>query len=186
MVGMRFDHPDVSVRLQAALAAGTSPDPAQLDALVERCGVEPDFFVRDMLTWAVIRQPAPLARVLRELDSEIPQARSQALHTLSKLGDGWSAITRELLHDPDDEVARTAWRTAVGLVPAGGRAALAAELLQELGRGDRDVRLSLSRALVELGEVVRPALDHAALTLRVLDDPELASPHLFGGADAHR
>jgi hypothetical protein len=183
---MRFDHPDTSARLQAALAAGTRPDPVQLDALVERCAVEPDFFVRDMLTWALTRQPAPVARVLRELDSAIPQARSQALHTLSKLGDGWSAITKELLHDPDDEVARAAWRTAVGLVPEGERRALAGELLGELGRGDRDVRLSLTRALVELCEVVRPALDHAALTLRVLDDPDLASPHLFSGSDADR
>ncbi|SDF52884.1 HEAT repeat domain-containing protein [Pseudonocardia oroxyli] len=173
---MRFDHSDTSARLQAALAAGTRPDPAQLDALVERCAVEPDFFVRDMLTWALTRQPAALPRVLRELRSEIPQARSQALHTLSKIGDpgAWPAITRELLHDADDEVARAAWRTAVGLVPEGEEQALAAELMHELGRGGRDVQRSLTRALLALRGAARPALEHAQVTLQVLNDPELS------------
>ena len=46
---------DVSVRLAAALRAGSCPLPDQVEALVERCAVEPDFFVRDMLTWALIR-----------------------------------------------------------------------------------------------------------------------------------
>jgi HEAT repeat protein len=41
---------DASVRFQAALAAGSNPDPGLLERLVERCAVEPDFFVRDMLS----------------------------------------------------------------------------------------------------------------------------------------
>jgi len=40
-----------SARLQAALAAGSRPDPRYVDVLVERSGIEPDFYVRDMLTW---------------------------------------------------------------------------------------------------------------------------------------
>ncbi|WP_396229723.1 HEAT repeat domain-containing protein, partial [Frankia sp. CpI1-P] len=44
---------DSSTRLQATLAVGTNPDPDLLEALMERCAVEPDFFVRDMLTWAL-------------------------------------------------------------------------------------------------------------------------------------
>ena len=43
--------PSSSARLQAALAAGTHPDPAYVGALIEQCAVEPDFYVRDMLTW---------------------------------------------------------------------------------------------------------------------------------------
>lgn len=39
---------DVSVRLAAALRAGCDPLPDYVGLLVERCGVEPDFFVRDM------------------------------------------------------------------------------------------------------------------------------------------
>ncbi|MGW4486821.1 HEAT repeat domain-containing protein [Amycolatopsis sp. NPDC004368] len=179
-----------SRRLQAALAAGTAADPGLLGALIERCAVEPDFFVRDMLTWALTRLPAELTvpRLVEQLRSERAQARSQALHTLSKIGDGsgWPAITRTLLHDADDEVARSAWRAAVVLVPAAERPALAAELASRLGRGDRAVKLSLSRALVALGDVAEPVLRqglisadplvraHARATERLLRDPDAA------------
>ncbi|MGC7097313.1 HEAT repeat domain-containing protein [Amycolatopsis lurida] len=183
-----LDAGNSSSRLQAALAAGTHPDPGFLDALVERCAVEPDFFVRDMLTWALTRLPPEVTvpRLLVELRSERAQARSQALHTLSKIGDGkaWPAITRSLLHDADDDVARSAWRAAVVLVPFDDRQALAADLAAQLGRGDRSVRLSLSRALVALGDVILPVLRtaltsqdpavraHARATEKLLRDPD--------------
>ncbi|MFE0821042.1 HEAT repeat domain-containing protein [Streptomyces sp. NPDC058847] len=157
---------DGSVRLQAALTAGTRPDQGFLETLVERCAVEPDFFVRDMLSWALTRLPTELTlpRVRRELGSERTQARSQALHTLSKIGDrsAWAWITRGMLRDADDEVARTAWRVAVVLVPEEEKEDLAGELAGQLGRGDREVRLSLSRALIDLGDVTGPALEKAA------------------------
>ncbi len=157
---------DSSVRLRAALAVGSNPAPDLLETLVARCAVEPDFFVRDMLSWALTRLPPEitLPRIRRELDSERTQARSQALHTLSKIGDksAWAWITRDLLRDADDEVARTAWRVAVALVPEDGKKDLVDELVTQLGRGDRDVQLSLSRALVDLGHVIEPALEQAA------------------------
>lgn len=85
--GLADDHS--SVRLRAALEVGTTPGPCFVDRLVERCAVEPEFFVRDMLTWALTRHPVSmtLPRLLREVRSEGVQARSQALHTLSKIGD---------------------------------------------------------------------------------------------------
>ncbi|WP_425425549.1 HEAT repeat domain-containing protein [Amycolatopsis marina] len=177
-----------STRLKAAMMAGTQPDPGLVDALLARCAIEPDFFVRDMLTWALTRLPPEVTvpGLRAELRSEHAQARSQALHTLSKIGDEnvWPAITRSLLHDADDEVARSAWRAAVVLVPAGEKEGLAVELATELGRGDRYVRLSLSRALVALGDVIGPALQtgfasadpmvraHARATERLLHDPD--------------
>ncbi len=95
-----------SDRLKAALEAGTRPDPEYIDVLVERCAIEPDFYVRDMLTWALTRQAATatVPRLLTELHRSAPQARSQALHTLSKIGDpvAWPAITTDLLRDPDE------------------------------------------------------------------------------------
>ena len=161
-----FGDPDPSVRLRAALAAGTRPAPGQVEVLVRQCAVEPEFAVRDMLTWALTRHDpqAAVDLLLLELRSAVPQARSQALHTLSKIGDrrAWRAITTELLQDADDEVARTAWRTAVVLVDAADAAALADTLGTQLGRGDRDVRLSLSRALVALGEPATAALRRAS------------------------
>lgn len=182
---------DASVRLNAALAAGSDPDPRLLETLVARCAVEPDFYVRDMLTWALIRLPSAVTvpRLLSELHSQLPQARSQALHTLSKIRDGgaWPAITRALLRDADDEVARSAWRAAVVLVPDAARPALAAELATQLGRGDRSLQLSLSRALIALGApavepVLREAMTspdpliraHASVTEKLLRNPDAA------------
>ncbi|GAA2788092.1 HEAT repeat domain-containing protein [Streptomyces showdoensis] len=181
-------HADPSVRLRAALAVGSDPAPASVGTLVERCAVEPDFSVREMLTWALTRH-APAATVpplVDEVRSEHAQARSQALHTLSKIGDrtAWPAITPALLADPDDEVARSAWRAAVVLVPEGEEGALAVGLTTQLGRGPHETRLSLSRALIALGEVMLPALGaatahpdpgvraHALATEQLWRDPE--------------
>ncbi|MFH9068882.1 HEAT repeat domain-containing protein [Streptomyces alboflavus] len=177
-----------SVRLRAALAVGTRPDPRFLDTLVERCAVEPEFSVREMLTWALTRHAASatVPALLVELRSERAQARSQALHTLSKIGDrrAWPDITRELLSDPDDEVARSAWRAAVVLVPEGVEPELAAVLATQLGRGGRETRLSLSRALIALGAADSPPLraamtdpdprvrEHAIATERLSRDPD--------------
>ncbi|WP_435209980.1 HEAT repeat domain-containing protein [Streptomyces sp. bgisy034] len=177
-----------SVRLRAALVVGSAPEAGFVRKLVERCAVESDFFVRDMLTWALTRHPVSvtLPELLREAGSERAQARSQALHTLSKIGDrrAWPAITRALLSDADDEVARSAWRAAVVLVPEGEESELAAVLATQLGRGERETQLSLSRALVALGEVVEPTLraaatapdprvrTHALATERLLRDPD--------------
>lgn len=41
---------DASTRLKAALDIGSNPEPDLIDILVARCGTEPDFYVRDMLT----------------------------------------------------------------------------------------------------------------------------------------
>lgn len=177
-----------SVRLRAAMTVGTTPEPRFVGKLIERCAIEPEFFVRDMLTWALARHPVSvtLTGLLREVRSERAQARSQALHTLSKIGDrqAWPAITRELLCDADEEVARSAWRAAVVLVPEGEESGLAEVLATQLGRGERETQLSLSRALVGLGEVVLPALraaataadphvrTHALATERLLRDPD--------------
>lgn len=156
-----------SVRLQAALAAGSYPDPALVDPLVERCAVEPELFVRDTLSWALMRLPVEttLPRLRRELGSEQPQARRQALHTLSKIGDrsAYPWITRAMLCEADEGIARTAWRVAVALVPEddGEKSALADVLVTQLGRGDRDARLSMSRALVDLGHAAAPAVRRA-------------------------
>ncbi|MEU8762281.1 HEAT repeat domain-containing protein [Streptomyces sp. NPDC048659] len=159
-------HADPSVRLRAALAVGSDPAPGSVGPLVERCATEPDFSVREMLTWALTRHTpaATVPALLPELRSARGQARSQALHTLSKIGDraAWPAITPALLADPDDEVARAAWRAAVVLVPEGAEPALAVGLAAQLGRGPRETRLSLSRALIALGDAARPALDAAA------------------------
>jgi HEAT repeat protein len=183
--------PRPAVRLRAVMAAGTAPDADELDLLVQQCAVEPDLQVREMLTWALVRLPAGVVvpRLLGELGRPEAQARSQALHTLSKIRDGsvYPQVAR-LLADVDPGVARTAWRAAVLLAPEDARPALARTLAVQLGQGDAETRLALSRAIVALGAVVAsPVLAaaaehrnpdvraHASETARLLEDPDAGS-----------
>lgn len=184
-----MDTPNPSTRLQVAQIAGTRPYPAYIPVLIEQCRTEPDFNVRDMLTWALINHDRSevVRQLLPELDSAIWQARSQALHTLSKIGDPdtWPAITHAHLTDPLDEVARTAWRAAAKVVPEEEKGRLAEVFATQFGRGDRNVQLSLSRAFIELGpDAATPAIErvkengpkkakaHAVATARLIANPD--------------
>ena len=186
-----LESPDKSVRLQAALAAGTYPEDQFIEVLIAQCAHEPDFFVRDTLSWALMRQDIPkvVERLKVELHSENSQAKSQALHTLSKIGDPqfYSLITNEHHFDSDDKVAVTAWRAASVLAPEGEKSALAKILVSQLGRGDSDLQFDLTRFLCALGDsIVAPLKEasesereevrlHAAFTLMRYEEMRLES-----------
>jgi HEAT repeat protein len=158
--------PDQSVRLKAALAAGTYPDSAYIEILITQCSHEPDFFVRDTLSWALMRHEVTevVNRLKPELSSKVAQARSQALHTLSKIGDktNYPLITLEHHLDEVDKVAVTAWRTASVLVPENERVALTKILVTQLGRGDSDMQFDLTRFLCTLGDCIVEPLQEVA------------------------
>ena len=153
-----FASPDQSVRLKAALAAGTYPEVEFIEVLISQCAIESDFFVRDTLSWALMRNEA--AKVVKRLETELqssnPQAKSQAIHTLSKIGDraNFSMITDEMLFDPDDFIASTAWRVASVLAPDDRKSILVKKLITQLGRGDSDIQFGLTRFLCALGECI--------------------------------
>ena len=161
-----LNSPDQSVRLKAALAAGTYPETQHIEVLIRQCSNESDFFVRDTLSWALMRQDreAVVQRLIPELKSRNPQSRSQALHTLSKIGDkeNYVLITRDLLLDSDDFVASTAWRSASVLVPDADKPALVEVLISQLGRGDSDTQFGLTRFLCAIGEPIVAPLMQAA------------------------
>ena len=155
---------DQSVRLKAALAAGTYPDPEYIEILIAQCALESDFFVRDTLSWALMRHDVTkvVKRLETELESSNPQAKSQAIHTLSKIGDkaNYPLITDEMLFDPDDFMASTAWRVASVLVPDDQKMILVKKLITQLGRGDSDTQFGLTRFLCALGEcIVDPLME---------------------------
>jgi len=158
--------PDQSVRLKAALAAGTYPEVEFIEVLISQCAIESDFFVRDTLSWALMRND--VAKVVERLETELqssnPQAKSQAIHTLSKIGDktNYSLITDEMLFDSDDFIATTAWRVASVLVPDEQKAILVKKLITQLGRGDSDTQFGLTRFLCALGEWIVEPLTEAS------------------------
>lgn len=157
---------DQSVRLKAALAAGTYPETKYIDILIHQCAVESDFFVRDTLSWALMRhdRETVVESLKPELKSPIPQARSQALHTLSKIGDkaNYELITNEHFFDEDDLVAYTSWRAASVLVPEDKKSELVEILITQLGRGDGDTQFGLTRFLCTIGEPIVKPLEEAA------------------------
>ena len=161
-----LNSPDQSARLRAALSAGTYPDLSHIDVLIKQCATEPDFFVRDTLSWALMRQDRETveARLIPELNSSNSQARTQAIHTFSKIGDkkNYSLITKEMLLDPDDSVASTAWRAASVLVPDEEKAALVQVLISQLGRGDSDTQFGLTRFLCAIGQPIVEPLTEVA------------------------
>lgn len=158
--------PDQSVRFKAALAAGTYPELRFIEILISQCAHEPDFFVRDTLSWALMRNDIPqvVERLKIELSSTNPQAKSQAIHTLSKIGDknNFALITDEMLFDVDNTVASTAWRAASVLVPEEEKAALVTKLITQLGRGDSDLQFGLTRFLCAIGNQIVEPLTAAA------------------------
>jgi len=164
-----LNSPNQSVRLKAALAAGTYPNSDQIEILISQCANESDFFVRDTLSWALMRhdQKSVVDQLKIELKSENSQAKSQALHTLSKIGykENYELITRDLLLDSDDFVASTAWRSASVLVPENQKQVLVELLISQLGRGDSDTQFGLTRFLCAIGQQIVTPLTQAAQSL---------------------
>ncbi|MGD8199309.1 HEAT repeat domain-containing protein [Ornithinimicrobium sp. W1679] len=174
-------HEDPSVRQEAAIRLGTLAGPATAGELVALLVSEPDFFVRESLTWAVVRQSeAALPHLLRALEGGAP-SRVQVLHALSKIQDP-SAVERilPLADDPDPAVAAKAW-WALGRT---GTPEAVPALTAHLGDPDEARRHELTRALEQLGAPAVPELAarlragdpvqrrHAAEVLMVVGDPD--------------
>jgi hypothetical protein len=158
--------PDQSTRLKAALGAGTYPKPEYIEILIQQCAHETDFFVRDTLSWALLMHDhdSVVNRLKSELISENLQAKSQAIHTLSKIGDqkNYPLITDEMLFDSDDFIASTAWRAASVIVPEEEKPALVTKLVTQLGRGDSDLQFALTRFLCAIGDSIIEPLTAAS------------------------
>jgi HEAT repeat protein len=158
--------PDQSVRLQAALTAGTYPQPEYIDVLIDQCAFESDFFVRDTMSWALMRNERGkvVSRLKLELQSNNPQAKSQAIHTFSKIGDkdNYPLITDEMLLNENELIAATSWRAAVALVPVDQKLDLIEKLISQLGRGDSDIQFALTRSLCNLGNLIVEPLKAAS------------------------
>lgn len=146
-----------SVRLRAAMAVGTTPDPRFVDKLIERSAIEPEFFVRDMLTWALTRHPVsltlpgPLARsgdggaaLLAEgIGSPVAAVRERAVQALAELpGDEATARLRDALANPD-VVVRGVAAPALGTRGVADAVPTLVDRIVE-GRNDTDAADALS------------------------------------------
>lgn len=173
---------DDEVRLRAAVDLGTWRAAEAAPALVARLGAEPSHAIRETLTWALLRvAEASRPLLLCALGDADWLTRMQACHVLSKLGDAGDAdVLAPVIADPVAAVASRAW-WAAGQT---GSARVAGALAEQLGRGDSELRNSLSIAFEALGELGVPALarhlrratsaavrEHAADTLGLIGSP---------------
>src|SRR5690606_28987247 len=82
-------HPDKNLRGPAALALGGASVADALDGLLARVGHEPDFYVREDITWALVRMgDQAIAPLIALLADENAAVRHHAAHTLGKINDG--------------------------------------------------------------------------------------------------
>lgn len=150
--------PDPQVRMRAALRLGTLADPTVAAELVALLVSEPDPFVRETLTWAVVRlSDVTVPHLVAALGGEDP-SRAHVLHALSKIQDPEvPEHVLPLVDDPHPEVAAKAW----WVLGRTGHAGSAPVLLGLLGRQDDEGRRTLTRALEQLGAPAVPGLGEA-------------------------
>jgi HEAT repeat protein len=144
-----LQHLNRDVRSQAALGLGRLGDSSALDALIAAIQHEQDFFVREDLTWALVRMGETAIQPLIDLLQEAnPATRHQAAHVLGKINDvrATDALI-EALQDTNPEVVAKA---AFTLGQFGDVKAIPA-LIAQLGHENRDVQETLIDVLERFG-----------------------------------
>lgn len=144
---------DAGLRQQAALRLGAIDTSEVMDELVPLMAAEPDDFVRETLTWALVARPGAATPELLAALARADLPHEPVLHALSKIGDASTvaAITPHAASD-DTLVAAKAW-WALGRIATPEALTV---LLEHLGTTDPERRRVLTRALLQVGE---PAID---------------------------
>lgn len=141
--------PDRDIRMQTAMALGSTREAGVAEALVARLGADQDATVRETLTWACVQHADEvLPLVVELLHDESADTRRQAAHVLSKIAD--PSIAGQLsgvIADDDPQVAIKAYRAAASTNDPAVVPALAARL----GQGDQELRDALASAFSNLG-----------------------------------
>lgn len=174
-------HPDKNLRGPAALALGGASVADALDGLLARVGHEPDFYVREDITWALVRMgDQAIAPLIALLADENAAVRHHAAHTLGKINDG-RAVEALMTVLPDSDhmvVAR-----AAGSLKVIGDARATPALVGVLGHPHRDTQTAITEALERFGADAVPAVlaamtdvrwpvrEHAADVLGQIGDP---------------
>lgn len=141
----QLSHPDRSERAKAALRLAAIDEAGVLDALLDAMRTETDTFVREDITWSLVRIGAaavePLIELLKHAD---PVVRHHAAHTLGKIADA-RALSALLatLQDPAPLVAGKAM-FAISQIDD---ARAVPVLIESLGHESSEVRTALMKAL---------------------------------------
>jgi HEAT repeat protein len=152
-------HPDKNVRGKAAVSIGNLGDTEGLNVLLKTFGVESDLYVREDITWALVRMgDAAVLPLIELLKSENPAARHHAAHTLGKIAD--TRATDALIKALQDEDSAVVAKAVFALGQIGDTRAIPA-LIGLLGHENREVQTTVNRVLEEFDTAAIQALIQA-------------------------
>ncbi len=151
-------HPDKNVRSNAAVSIGKLDDNASVKILLDALVTEPDMYVREDITWALVRvKQAALQPLIQLLDDANPSTRHLATHVLGKIGG--QDVVDPLIHALHDTEPMVISKAAFGLAQIGDERAIPA-LISLVGHADREVETMLMNVLERFGTVpVQPLID---------------------------
>lgn len=152
-------HVDKNVRGQAAVSIGKLDDAAMVSVLLDALITEPDLYVREDITWALVRlQDAALEPVSRLLDDSNPATRHLAVHVLTKIGG--TQVVDPLITALADTDAAVLSKAAFGLGQIGDARAILA-LVDLLGHPSRDLETMLMDVMERFGTAATAPLINA-------------------------
>jgi HEAT repeat protein len=145
-----LQHIDHNVRASVVLELGKQCEASTVSSLIQALRVEQEFFVREYITWALVRMRdvavVPLIALLKDNN---PVVRHAAAHTLSKIGDGraFEALIEALQDDDTTVVSKAAF--ALGRI---GNVKAIPTLVTLLGHDRPEFRSSLGSVLETFGD----------------------------------
>lgn len=147
---------DHQTRMRAAILLGTIADASVAEELVNLLVAEPDPFVRETVTWAVVQNgEASVPHLHAALAGDSP-SRAWVLHALSKIQHpSTPELVLPLVDDPLPQVAAKAW-WVLGRMAVPEAAGLLTDRLGQ--QNDEDRKSDLTRALQFLGAPAVPLL----------------------------
>lgn len=164
----QMHHPDQNQRSAAILALGNMDHPDKLPLLIQALQTEPNLYVREDITYAIVRVgDSALPLLLDLLKDDRPDVRHHAAHVLGKMAhpDAVAALMDVL----DDEAPMVAAKAVLALQQIGDPAAIPT-LLRLLGHPHREVQAALQTAMQHFGTAaVDPlirAVEHAQWQVR--------------------
>ncbi len=136
---------DRNIRSQAVLELGNLTDPDSLAWLVDMVGVEEDLFVREDITWALVKfQDVAIDPLIELLKNGMFEQRHHAAHTLGKIGN--PRALNALLNALDDPEHLVLSKAIFVLSQVGDARAVPA-LIKLIGRPEADLQTTVNFAL---------------------------------------
>ncbi|MBZ0282316.1 MAG: HEAT repeat domain-containing protein [Anaerolineae bacterium] len=152
----QLHHLDRNVRSRAALDLGNLGDQSALDVLIHALYTEMDFYVREDITWALVRMGSTAVQPLIDLlGHSNPAARHHAAHVLGKIGD--ARAVDALINTLQDSDVTVLTKTIFTLGQLGDVQAAPA-IVHLLGHENHEVQTTVANALERFGNASLPLL----------------------------